>query len=281
MKQGVIHDLFEYSPIIDRKPLRWPNGANVAVWVVPNIEHFELETAPGVVDIRNLSQRDYGNRVAIWRLMDVLERNGIRGTVALNAAVCKHYPRVIEEALKRNWELMGHGLTNSERLSDVPPDQEREIIQQTVSIITEASGKAPRGWLGPGLTESPYSLDFLRDAGIDYVCDWVNDDQPYRMKNGIYSIPYSIEINDLPVINTQGHSIMAFHQMICDTFDTLYKEGAEQGRVMCLALHPFVIATPGRIGYLDKALEYIRSHEKVWLTTGSEIIDWYKQVEVE
>src|SRR5882672_1119530 len=266
---------FPYSPIIDRPPVVWPNGAKLAVWVIPNIEHFHLELFPKAPDIRNYSRRDYGNRVGIWRLMEVMEKNGVRGTVALNGEVGKYYPRIMAECARLKWELMGHGLTNSVMLSGLPKDKEADVIAQTREII-EGLGQKMRGWLGPGLTETFETLDLLREHGVDYVCDWVNDDLPYRMNNGIYSIPYSIEINDMPLFNAPSISIADFHQRIRDAFDVLYDEGERNGRVMAIALHPFLIGVPHRIRTLDRALQYIAAHGKVWFATGSEIIDAYR-----
>jgi peptidoglycan/xylan/chitin deacetylase (PgdA/CDA1 family) len=136
-----------------------------------------------------------------------------------------------------------------------------------------------RGWLGPGLTETFETLDLLRDHGVEYVCDWVNDDLPYRMNNGLYAIPYSIELNDMPLFNVPSIDIQDFHRRICDAFDVLYEEGERTGRVMGIALHPFLIGAPHRIKYLDKALGYISSHQKVWFATGHEIIEAYRKQE--
>lgn len=275
MKDFDPSSLFPYSAIIDRPPVRWPNGAKLAVWVVPNIEHFHLELTANAPDIRNYSRRDYGNRVGIWRLMEVLEKNGIRGTVALNGEVGTYYPRVMEEAIKLNWELMGHGVTNSSLLTGLAIEEEAAVIAKTRSAI-EAYGQKMKGWLGPGLTETWNTLDLLHHAGVEYVCDWVNDDLPYRMRNGIYSIPYSIELNDMPLFNNPTISIDDFEKRIRDTFDVLYAEGDRGGRVMCIALHPFLTGAPHRIRYLDRALSYIASHDKVWLATGSEIIEAFR-----
>lgn len=267
--------LFPYSPIIDRPPVRWPNGANLAVWVVPNIEHFHLEMTQNPPDIRNYSRRDYGNRVGIWRMMEVLQKNGVRGTVALNGEVATYYPRIMEEAIRLKWELMGHGVTNSALLTGLSIDEETGVIAKTKAAI-EGYGQKMRGWLGPGLTETWNTLDLLRNAGVDYVCDWVNDDLPYRMNNGIYSIPYSIELNDMPLFNNPTISIDDFEKRIRDTFDVLYEEGEKAGRVMGIALHPFLTGAPHRIRYLDRALSYIAEHDKVWFATGSEIIDAFR-----
>jgi peptidoglycan/xylan/chitin deacetylase (PgdA/CDA1 family) len=268
--------LFPYRAIVDHPPVAWPNGANVAVWVIPNIEHFHWEIGQHAPDVRNHSRRDYGNRVGVWRLMEVMEKNGVRGTVALNGEVGKFYPRIMEECARLEWELMGHGLTNSVALSGLSRDQEAAVIAQTKAIV-EGLGQKMRGWLGPALTETFATLDLLRDHGVEYVCDWVNDDLPYRMNNGLYSIPYSIELNDMPLFNTPSIDIQDFHRRICETFDVLYAEGERNPRVMGIALHPFLIGVPHRIRYLDRALKYISSHQKVWFATGHEIIEAYRE----
>jgi allantoinase len=270
--------LFPYQAIVDRPKFRWPNGAGVAVWIVPNVEHFHLEIGAKAPDVRNHSRRDYGNRVGIWRLMEVLEKHGIRGTVALNAEVGRYYPRIMEAMAELDWELMGHGLTNSVILSGLSREEETAVIAQTREVI-EGHGRKMRGWLGPGLTETWATLDLLRAHGVEYVCDWVNDDLPYRMNNGLYAIPYSLELNDMPLFNTPSIHIEEFERRICETFDVLYLEGETDARVMGIAVHPFLIGVPHRIRYLDRALRHIASHDKVWFATGSEIIGAYRAQE--
>jgi peptidoglycan/xylan/chitin deacetylase (PgdA/CDA1 family) len=268
--------LFPYRAIVDHPPVVWPNGARVAVWVVPNIEHFHIELGAGAPDIRNHSRRDYGNRVGVWRLMEVLEKNGVRGTEALNGEVGRYYPRIMEAAVGLNWEFMGHGLTNSVTLRGLPKEQESAIIAQTREII-EGYGQKMHGWLGPSLAETDETLGLLRANGVQYVADWVNDDLPYRMSNGLYSIPYTLELNDMPLFNMPSIAIEEFYRKICETIDVLYDEAAASGRVMCIALHPFLIGVPHRIRYLDKALQYIASHGKIWFATGHEIIRAYRE----
>lgn len=266
--------LFPYAAIVDRQKVTWPNAARVAVWVVPNIEHFHLELGPGAPDIRNHSRRDYGNRVGVWRIMDTLSKHGVPGTVALNGEVARYYPRVLEECAKLNWELMGHGMTNSIMLSGMDKESEDACIRDT-RVAIEACGQKMRGWLGPGLSETWNTLDLLAQQGVEYVADWCNDDLPYRMNNGLYSIPYTLEMNDMPLFNNPSVSIVDFERRIRDSFDTLYEEGATNGRAMCIALHPFLIGAAHRIKYLDRALAYLASHEAVWFATGSQIIDAY------
>ncbi len=277
---------YNYSPIITRKPFKLPREAKVAVWVIPNIEHFDIGlpgfaagTGPGIVpDVRNYAVRDYGNRIGIWRIMDVLDKHNIKATVALNSAVCEHYPVIIEEGKKRGWEFMGHGITNSITLAGLSEAEERQVITSTLDTIAQAVGNRPMGWLGPGLTETFNTPDILAEEGIRYLCDWCNDDQPYPMKvskGSLISIPYSHDINDIPVFINQHLTPEQFYEIIKDQFDTLYQEGVSQARIMAIALHPFLIGAPFRIGWLDKALQYIKSHKDVWFATGWEIANWY------
>jgi len=265
---------FPYQAIVDRPKVTWPGDARIAVWVVPNIEHFHLQSTSTGLDVRTYSRQDYGNRVGVWRVMEVLKKHGIPGTVALNGEAAEHYPRILDAVLDLDWELMGHGLTNSIRLTDLTAEAEATTIKRTREII-ENSGQRMRGWLGPSLAESPRTLDLLRAEGVDYVCDWVNDDLPYEMRNGLYSIPYSIELNDMPLFNNPVVSAQEFGQRIKDAFDVLYAEGQSNGRVLGIALHPFLTGSPHRIKYVDEALGYVASHDQVWFATGSEIIDAY------
>jgi len=267
---------FPYRAIVDHPPFRWPNGARIAVWVIPNIEHFHAELGANAPDVRNHSRRDYGNRVGIWRLMEVMAKHGVRGTVALNGEVGTYYPRIMKACVELDWELMGHGLTNSVLLTGMKEAEENAVIAQTRAII-EGYGRNMRGWLGPGLTETFNSIDLLRRNGVEYTCDWVNDDLPYRMNNGLYSIPYTIELNDMPLFNMPSISIADFLQRVRDAFDVLYEEAARTPRVMSIALHPFLIGSPHRIRYLDRALDYIKGHGEVWFATGAEIIDAYRK----
>lgn len=263
---------FPYSPITRRTPLQWPNGARLALWVIPNVEYFSLEDLP---DVMQWSMRDYGNRVGVFRIMSVLDRYGIRATVALNSDVCRHHPEIIEDGLRRRWEFMGHNRTNTRRLTDLEPDEERLVIGESLAAIGDAVGERPRGWLSSGLQETSRTLEVLVDEGCQYVCDWTNDDQPYMMTldsgRSIVSVPYSVEINDKPAFERFGRSSAEFEEMICRQFDVLYREGRESARVMAVALHPYLTGVPHRIGVLDRALDYICRHDGVWLTTGGEI----------
>lgn len=281
---------FSYTPINRRPVLRWPNGARVALWVIPNIEFFSLKrpfaghpfekAGSDVPTVRPWGQRDYGNRIGIFRVMDVLQRYKVRATATVNADIVDHHPQILEDALKLGWELMGHNLTNHIRLTGMNPEQEREVIHGSLDKLEKFSGKRPRGWLGSGLAETWNTLDILAQAGVEYVSDWVNDDQPYFMNtqpHRLVYMPYSYEINDSPQLYYRDRSIEEFEQMIRHQFDVLYEEGAQSARVMAICLHPYLIGVPHRIGGLDRALRYITGHKDVWCATGSEIMDAWKQ----
>ena len=277
----------EFSPIFQRPPLKLPGNARVAVWPVINVEAWDinepmartvLPTPQGVAtipDIPNFGWFDYGLRVGFWRFKQVLDRYGIRATVSLNASVCLSYPMLVEECLKSGWEMLAHGFI--QRVINREPD-ERAVIRRTIDTIAEATGTAPRGWMGPGLAETFDTPDVLAEEGIEYIADWCNDDQPYEMivKSGrMVALPYTVELNDIPIYLIQNHRSPELFERAKDHFDTLYREGAESARVMCISTHPYITGAAHRIKYYDAIFEYISRFEGVVFMTGSEILDWY------
>ena len=277
----------EYSPIFQRAPLRLPGNARVAVWPVINVEEWDINAAMArtvlpspqgvslIPDVANFGWFDYGLRVGFWRFKQVLDRHGIRATVSLNASVCLSYPQLVRESLESGWEILGHGFI--QRVINVEPD-ERAVIRKTISTIREFTGTAPRGWMGPGLAETFDTPDILAEEGIEYVADWCNDDQPYEMnvKSGrLVALPYTVELNDIPIYLIQHHRSPEIFERARDQFDTLYREGAESARIMCISTHPYITGVPHRIKYYDMIFEYIRQFEGVVFMTGSEILDWY------
>lgn len=282
------HGRFQYSPITRRPKLALPNGARVAVWITPNVEHFHYDkpaisltpmTAGLRPDVLNYAWRDYGARVGIWRLMEILERQGFVATAALNSEACLRYPEIVKEGNRLGWEWMAHGQNNSSLFTGMPMEVERATIANVLDTIASHTGRRSRGWLGPALTETDNTLDLLAEAGLDYVADWCNDEQPYQIKTQskpIVAMPYTLEIGDIPVFLDRGGSGEDFYRMIVDQFDTLYEDGAKNYRVLSIALHPFLIGHPFRARYLERALAHIKKHDAVWIATGSAIVDWYK-----
>jgi allantoinase len=286
-EQGMDNQLYDYSPIVDRPRLDLPDGARVAFWIGLNIEHYQVDkpstsifggTAALQPDPLNYGWRDYGPRVGIWRMIDLLDRLDLRASVLLNADVPSRYPRIIEEGLKRQWAWLAHGQNNSILEAGMSLEEERIYLKTVVETIAQATGQRPRGWLGPALTETFNTPELLAELGLTYLLDWCNDDQPFplNVKAGrMISVPYSIEMNDVCLFVGKSLSGDAFAQMVMDQFDVLYEEGGRTPRVMCLALHPFIINQPFRHKYLERALEYICGHDDVWLTTSDQIADWY------
>lgn len=276
-----------YQPITDRPALRWPNGARVAVWVVPNVEHYEFLPPTGQPrdpwsrtphpDILGYGLRDYGNRVGLWRMAEVTDALDIPVTLSLSMANWLHYPEIFEASMARGWDVMAHGLYNTRYHWNMPEDEERAAINECVEIYRRLTGQQLRGWFSPAATWTDNTPDLVAEAGIDYYCDWYHDDQPteMRVRSGrLITLPYQMDINDAMVWRHQTEAD-EFAQMIVDHFDTLWREGADQPRVCCIALHPFIFGQPHRIRALERALTHIRAHDAVWLATGSQIADCY------
>lgn len=257
----------------------------MAFYVGLNIEHYQIDrpststfagTAGLTPDPLNYGWRDYGPRVGIWRLIDSLDHHGMRASVLLNSDAGERYPQIIEAGRARNWTWLAHGKNNSLFQADMTRDEERAYLTGVIDSIEKTTGRRPRGWMGPALTETFHTPELLAELGLGYVLDWTNDDQPYRLNvPGMLSVPYSVELNDIGLFVSKGLTGPDFVRIVKDQLDQLYADSAESGRVMALALHPFVIGQPFRRTYLDQALEYIANHPGVWLTTSDEIADHY------
>lgn len=281
-------DRFAYSAMPERPRLRWPNGARVALWIAPNIEHYEYlpqqirvrDPWPRMShpDILGYGLRDYGNRVGVWRLMEIFDRYNLRCTVSLSMSVLEMYPEIAQGMLSRSWELMAHGLYNTRYHWNLAETEEREAIEQCKDIHRRVAGGELKGWFSPAASNTLATPDLVAEAGLRYLCDLYHDDQPTRLnvrQGALYSLPYSMEINDT-IAWRRGQEAEAFERKICDEFDTLYADGASRGMVMNIAVHPFIMGQPHRIEHLGRALEYILSHDDVWCATGSEIVDAYQ-----
>jgi allantoinase len=278
-------DRLKYEPIVRRARWKWSNGARLAVWVIPNIEYFPI-TSPGTnlspratplkPDIPNHTWREYGPRVGVWRLMELLDKLKVRGTVALNAAVCDRYPDCLEAAKDLGWEFMGHGWTNSEQLPGLSEDDERRLLARVRDRMEAFFGAPPRGWLSPALLENWATPDLLKEEGYGYTCNWIHDEQPTWLATRagpLMTMPYPLEVNDLPAFITRHLSTEDFARMIRAQFDELYEDSKATARVMGIALHPMVIGAPHRIGALREGLKHMLGKDEVWFATGREIAD--------
>ncbi|MBT3906373.1 MAG: polysaccharide deacetylase family protein [Rhodospirillaceae bacterium] len=283
-----LKDRITYDPIEHRKKLKLPGGARVAVWTVVTVEVWDpsgplprqVLSAPGgqrwQPDVPNWCWSEYGARVAFWRMKRILDEFNIKATLCINGSVCDHYPQIIDAAIESDWEFMGHNIVQKPMHM---MDDERQAIFDTAKIIQERTGKKLRGWMGPGLTETDDTPDYLTEAGMDYTTDWVIDDQPcpIETKNGtLYSIPYSVETNDVVMSAIQTQPSSEIYDRIMDQFECFYEEGEEQPRVLSVCSHPYLSGVPHRIKYFRKIYEELTKKQDVVFWTGDQIIDWYK-----
>ncbi len=279
--------LYDYSAIVNRPKLSLPGDARIAVWFGVNVEHYRFGepalslapfTAELVPDALNYSWRDYGPRVGVFRLMSVFEQAGIPVTGILNSAVCDQYPEVIEHGTKHDWAWVAHGVDNSTWHVGMPRADELEIVRGVTATIEAATGKQPKGWLGPVLTSTLETPDVLAELGYTHVLDWANDDQPYLMnvKHGrLASVPYSLELNDLPAFTIHHQTGPEFADSIVDAVDQLIEDSRESARVLGVGLHPFLVGQPWRARHLVRALEALRGRDDIWFSTSPEIANWF------
>jgi allantoinase len=294
-RYGMDHDRYEWSMLHRRKPVIWPGDAKVALLIVPALEWFPLDMSnkpfapPGAMstaypDLRHYTLRDYGNRVGIFRLMRVLQARGLKVTAAINAAVAVRYPALLESVCEAGWEVIGHGVDMDHlHHSQLDAEDEATLIRTAVEQLEKSTGQRPRGWLSPAKSQSWATLDLLQEHGVEYCCDWDNDDLPYDMKAGngcLVSMPVSPDSDDFAILIKNHHTEASFAEQIIDQFEYLHAEAEKSGsgRVMSIALRPWVIGQPYRIGALETALDHILSRDGVWSATGLEILEsWQAQ----
>jgi allantoinase len=279
-----------YAAPQDRAPRPGPNGAKVLVYFVINIEEWGIErpmprqvlpapTGVAVVpDVANWAWHEYGMRVGFWRMHKACEARGIKPTLSINGIVCNAYPRVAGAARDAGWEFMGHGFRQ------VPTHQildQRGMVRETVETIRSFTGQAPVGWLGPGLTQTLETTDILAEAGIRYCADWVVDDVPVPVQTAhgpIWSMPYSVELNDIPMMMVQHHQAEELQTRTLAQLDRLLAEAETEGcKVMGLAVHPYISGVPHRIGVLEATLDAIASRPGAVFAQGAEILDWWEE----
>jgi peptidoglycan/xylan/chitin deacetylase (PgdA/CDA1 family) len=295
-RRGMDHERYDWTPILARPPVAWPGGARLALWVVVALQWFPLDmpAAPirpaGAVDepypdYRNYSHRDYGNRVGVFRVMAALDRLGLRATAAVNAAVCVRYPFVVREVTRRGWELAAHGVDMG-RLhhGGLGEAEEAALVDQALGPVRAAAGGRPvRGWLSPAGSESARTPDLLAARGVEYVCDWVNDDLPYSLRTTrgpLYAMPYGHDWSDVTLIWQAHHTAGEWAEQVEDRFDALYGEAERHGgRVLALALHPWCIGQPHRIAALERVLAHVLARPGVWPATGGELLDAFREQE--
>ena len=292
---GMDHEHYDWSPISTRDILIWPEEAPLALVVVVNLEHMEWDAPDGSYQAANLaggstarpfpdyariSHREYGHRVGIFRVLNVLQKYSITPTLAVDALTAQHYPYLMNYCINRGVEFMAHGISVSQMItSNMSADQELKYIQETMAAIKIATGTDPVGWLGPEYGESERTPQLLAKSNIKYVCDWANDEQPYPLKSPdgeLTALPIMLELDDVIAMAHRRVNVDRYANMLTESCDVLYENGSDNGRLLVLNLHPWLIGQPFRINYLDEALSTIMNKPLIWAATGSEVTNWYQ-----
>ena len=282
-------NLYDYWPYRDRPRIVWPGGRKLAFWIAPNIEFYEFEPPANpsragwprpAPDVVGYSQRDWGNRIGHWRLMELMDRYGLRGSVSLNVAMCDHCPEIIEACNARGWEFFSHGIYNTRFSYNMTEAQERAVLEDSIRTVEAATGQRIRGYLAPALTHTERTFDLIAEYDFWYTCDLFQDDQPQPLKTRsgrLISMPYSLEVNDVITYGALAMSPWRYADVLKRHFDQLLEEGAESGTVMCIPLHAYLVGQPHRIAAFEAALAHIAAHkDDVWFTTAADIAGHYR-----
>ena len=286
------HNRYSYSAIVKRPDYDWPNGQRLAVYIGLNLEHFAFteglggELAPGgpQPDVLNYAWRDYGNRVGVWRMLELFEQLQMPVSLLVNSEIYNYCPEVVTAFRERGDEIVAHGRTNAERQGILSETEERQLIAETTATIQQYESQPPSGWLGPWISQSHLTPDLLQERGYKYLLDWCHDDQPtwFKTRQGrILSVPYPQEINDIPAVMVRRASAAEFSNMIIDNFDEMLLQSQQQPIVMGIALHPYIMGQPFRLSHLRRSLQHIaHAKDKIWLTTTGAIAEHIYQADV-
>lgn len=291
------HGLFDSQPIVARKPVAWPGGARLAVGIVVSIEHYEMVQAPGAFlpvtlpggmgrgpypDFRSYSLREYGNRIGVFRVMEALDRHGLRATAAIDAKVATQKPVILKECVRREWEIAAHGNAVTQAITaKLDEKDERTQIETALDAIERAAGKRPAGWHSPEYAESARTPGILAGLGLKYLLDWPNDELPYLMRTPsgpLVSVPMLVDFDDVFAHWYRKLGMARWQKSIADALDRMIEDGKTRPRMLILNLHPWLIGQPWRISYLDAVLEDLKRREGVWCATAGEIAAcWHEQ----
>jgi len=293
---------YDYVPLPDRRPLRFPNRARLAVILTINLEYWEKfrpgqkeplftggpmtipHPLPGYVwDTANWTWREYGQRVGVWRLIDVFDEAGVKPSCTVNGMIMTERKRIVDAVNQRGWELVPHNWAQNDLLTYYAgkPELERAVIKRTLEQYMQAIGRPAQAWLSSALRGTAYTPVFLKEFGLIAYCDYLNDDQPYLIQTThgpIVCVPYSNDINDFNLFARGGISASAGLETLKLCFDQLYAESAASGRLMNFGMHPHVMGQAHRISALRDFIDYAKSHEGVWFASREEIASWYLDI---
>jgi peptidoglycan/xylan/chitin deacetylase (PgdA/CDA1 family) len=294
-RRGMDHDRYPYRALPEAKPVAWPRGARVALWVAVHMGHFPMDmplkpfVVPGGMErpypsYWDYTQRDYGNRVGIYRILKVLGARNLRATALMSAAVASRYPALARDIAEAGWEVAAAGLDMGHvHHGGVPEAEERAWVRQAVAALRGAFGPgAVRGWHSPGFSESLRTLDLVAEAGLDWVADWANDDMPYAVATAsgrpLTAMPLPYDLSDQRMLFQQHMATEEFAGAVLAAHAALDAEaaGTGAGRILCLVITPWLMGQPHRIRALAGLLDALLARGAVWPATGAEILDAWR-----
>ena len=288
-RYGHDHERFDWNMLADRRPVNWPGNKRLAVWINTSLQFYPLNQkgipfkvpngmAMPYPDLRHFTLRDYGNRVGIYLFLKAFARYDIKPTFAISSQLALETPYLLEQLKATGGEFICHGW-NMDHLHYGGQDrnEEAELVKRSTETLRELVDSPVRGWLSPAKNQSWHTPDLLAENGLEFCCDWVNDDMPYpfRTEHGLLTMmPLSTELEDQFIIGQNLHSEDSWVEQVKDAFDFLLQESEHQGgRMLALNIHPWMLGQPHRISSLEAVLDYITSHDEVWQVTASEIVD--------
>lgn len=278
-----------YAPIEGRPRVTWPGGKTLAFWHAPNVEHYDYVPPSGVVqgrvdtpDLQHYAHRDFGNRVGFWRMLRIVDEFAMPSTVSLSLSVLEEIPEVRDAMLARDWEVMSHGISNLRPLYGYSLEEEDAFYALSQALATTYyDGRRIKGMLGPKVSGTDNTCDLMVRHGMTYHADWVHDEQPRPLRTDsgarLVSMPYSYMLNDVPLLHAKHFSAEEFVRLARAQIDRLLRDSEEdgQGRVVCLATHPFVMGQPHLARALAKIFAAVRADDRIWVTTAGDIADHY------
>ncbi|WBU56307.1 polysaccharide deacetylase family protein [Paracoccus sediminicola] len=292
-RYGYDHCRYDWTMLADRTPIEWPGGKKLAIWVNVSLQFYPLnqrgipfQVPNGMKmpypDLRHFTLRDYGNRVGIYRLLDLFERRGLQPTFAMNTRLAQQTPYLVDRLRGIGTEILCHGWSMDDlHYGGQDRAEEAELVRRSLDTLRELTGMPIRGWLSPARNQSENTLDLLAENGVEYCADWVNDDMPYKMRTEsgpIFTIPLSSEIEDQFVMGQNLHSEDSWVEQVCDSVDFLAREAEEKGgRMLGLSLHPWMVGQPHRISSLEAVLDHLFAQDTVWQATSGEILDAFQK----
>jgi len=291
-RYGMDHERYDWSMLAQRTPVQWPDGNVLALWVNVSLQHFPLDqrsvpfAPPGGMsmpypDLRHYSLRDYGNRIGVYRVLRALDRFGLRASFAINAQLADIAPALLQRIAARDDEVIAHGWNmDALHYGGMDSATERELVARSVDRLRDATGQPVRGWLSPARNESEHTPELIAAHGIDYLCDWVNDDLPYPFRTAegeLTALPLSTELEDRFVIANNLHSEASWAEQVSDACDLLLDEARRQGgRLLALSVHPWLLGQPHRIGYFEAVLDNLSHRPGIWNAAPGAIVDCWR-----